>query len=113
MDLFGFPVYEKNRSAAQFNKLIDQIRSGQITVPYSPLIVTYGAVPAEAALRGMYYAGDLERRYNLDFDMAISVENQTLPLGLSSLWKGAGAKYCWHGVCDCNKLVIKFNQQAK
>ena len=70
---FWVSVYEKNRSAAQFNKLIDQIRSGQITVPYSPLIVTYGAVPAEAALRGMYYAGDLERRYNLDFDMAIAM----------------------------------------
>ncbi|WP_462254034.1 glycosyl hydrolase-related protein [Ferruginibacter sp.] len=108
---FWVSVYEKNRSAAQFNKLIDQIRSGQITVPYSPLIVTYGAVPAEAALRGMYYAGDLERRYNLDFDMAIAVENQTLPLGLSSLWKGAGAKYCWHGVCDCYTLVTNLTNR--
>jgi alpha-mannosidase len=102
---FWVSVYEKNRSATQFNKLIDQIRSGQITIPYSPLVVTYGAVPAEAALRGMYYAGDLERRFNLDFDMAIAMENQTLPLGLSSLWKGAGAKYCWHGVCDCYTSV--------
>lgn len=98
---FWVSVYEKNRSATQFNKLIDQIRSGQITVPYSPLIVNYGAVPTEAVIRGMYYAGDLERRYNLDLDMAAAMENQTLPLGLSSLWKGAGAKYCWYGVCGC------------
>jgi alpha-mannosidase len=98
---FWVSTYEKNRSAEQFGKLINQIKSGQITVPYSPLIVTYGAVPTEAVLRGMYYAGNLERRFNIDFDMAIAMENQTLPLGLASLWKGSGAKYCWHGVCNC------------
>ncbi len=102
---FWISRYEKLRSAAQFNRLIAQIQSGQITVPYSPLVATYGGVPAEAVLRGMYYAGDLERRYNIDFDMASSMENQTLPLGLSSLWRGAGAKYCWYGVCDCYTSV--------
>jgi alpha-mannosidase len=98
---FWVTLYEKYRSAEQFDRLIAQIKTGQITVPYSPLIVTNGAVPAEAVLRGMYYAGSLERRRSLDLDMAIGMENQTLPLGLSSLWKGAGAKYCWHGVCAC------------
>lgn len=102
---FWVSVYEKNRPASQFNQLITQIKNGQITVPYSPLIVTYGAVPAEAALRGMYYAGDVERRFNVDFDMATAMENQTMTLGLSSLWKGAGAKYCWHGVCDCFTMI--------
>ncbi|MEO6039782.1 MAG: glycoside hydrolase, partial [Saprospiraceae bacterium] len=29
------------------------------------------------------------------------MENQTLPLGLGSLWAGAGAKYSWRGVCGC------------
>jgi alpha-mannosidase len=103
--------YEKNRPAAQFNKLIDQIRSGKITVPYSPLILTYGAIPAEAAIRGMYYAGDVERRFNLDFDMAIAMENQTLPLGLASIWKGCGAKYCWHGVCYCYTKITGVNNR--
>lgn len=108
---FWVSTYEKNRSAAQFGKLINQIKSGQITVPYSPLIVTYGAVPAEAALRGMYYAGDLERRFNLKLDMASAMENQTLPLGLSSLWKGSGAKYCWYGVCNCGTNIGDLNNR--
>jgi len=102
---YWISVYEKRRSAAQFNRLIAQIQSGQITVPYSPLVATYGGVPAEAIFRGMYYAGGLERRFNLDLDMATAMENQTIPLGLSSLWKGAGAKYCWHGVCQCESQV--------
>ena len=110
---FWISRYEKYRSASDFTKLINQIRSGQITVPYSPLIVTYGTVPTEAVLRGMYYAGDLERRFNLDLDMAIAMENQTLPLGLSSLWKGAGAKYCWHGVCGCATNVPGLNNRPK
>lgn len=97
--------YKRTRPAAQFDALIAQIRSGQITVPYSPLVTTYGGMPAEAILRGMFYAGELERAYNLDFDMAIAMENQTLPLGLASLWKGAGAKYCWHGVCNCSTQI--------
>jgi alpha-mannosidase len=103
---FWVSVYEKNRSASDFNKLISQIKNGQITVPYSPLIANYGAVPAEAVLRGMYYAGDLERRYNLKLNMATAMENQTLPLGLASLWKGSGAKYCWYGVCDCATSIF-------
>jgi alpha-mannosidase len=37
--------------------------------------------------------------------MATAMENQTLPLGLASLWKGAGAKYCWHGVCNCQTEI--------
>ncbi|MGG9964308.1 T9SS type A sorting domain-containing protein [Ferruginibacter sp. SUN106] len=102
---FWVKAYKKYRTPAQFSRLIDQIKNGQITVPYSPLITTYGGVPAEAVLRGMYYAGSLERQYNLRFEMAAAMENQTLPLGMASLWKGAGAKYCWYGVCDCYTAV--------
>ncbi|GAB2831138.1 T9SS type A sorting domain-containing protein [Ferruginibacter profundus] len=102
---FWASIYEKYRSPAQFTRFINQIKNGQITLPYSPLISTYGGVPAEAILRGMYYAGSLERRYNIDLDMATAMENQTLPLGLGSLWRGAGAKYCWHGVCGCYTQV--------
>ena len=45
-------------------------------------------VPSEAVIRGMYYPGKLERKYNLDLNLAYSIENQTLPFGLSSLWAG-------------------------
>ena len=110
---FWIRTYEKYRTPAQFNRLITQIKNGKITVPYSPLVLTFGAVPTEAVLRGMYYAGDLERRYNLDFDMAIAMENQTLPLGLASLWKGSGAKYCWHGVCDCATMLTGLGNRNK
>lgn len=106
-------AYEKRRSAAQFNRLIAQIQSGRITVPYNALVSTYGGVPAEAVLRGMYYAGGLERRFGVDLDMVSAMENQTLPLGLSSLWKGAGAKYCWHGVCDCETQVPNLGNRSK
>ncbi|MBS1509640.1 MAG: T9SS type A sorting domain-containing protein [Bacteroidetes bacterium] len=102
---FWVKEYQKYRTASQFDRLINQIKAGQITIPYSPLIATYGGVPAEAIIRGMYYAGSLERQYNLDLSMAAAIENQTLPLGLASLWKGAGAKYCWYGVCDCYTSV--------
>lgn len=108
---FWISVYEKNKSAAEFATLISQINKGQITVPYNALITTYGAVPTEAVLRGMYYAGTLERRFGLDLDLALAMENQTLPLGLASLWKGAGAKYCWHGVCACATQMSGFSNR--
>ncbi|MBC7187112.1 MAG: hypothetical protein H5U38_08770, partial [Calditrichaeota bacterium] len=94
-------TYEKNKSAAEFARLIQRIRSGHIGVPLNPLVICYGGVPAEAVLRSMYYAGSLERRYGLHFPIAISMENQTLPYGLGALWAGAGAKYSWKGVCAC------------
>jgi alpha-mannosidase len=47
----------------------------------------------------------LERRYDLRFDLATAMENQTLPLGLASLWAGAGAKYSWRGVCGCASQI--------
>ena len=53
----------------------------------------------------MYYAGSLERKYGLDLDLVINMEDQVLPLGLSSLWAGSGAKYSWRGVCDCATKV--------
>ncbi len=106
-------IYKENRTPAQFQRLITQIKDGQIMVPFSPLVNTYGATPAEAVLRGMYYAGSLERAEGLKLEMATSVENQTLPLGLASLWKGAGAKYAWHGVCNCDTEISDFNNRDK
>ncbi len=100
--------YEKNRTPQQFAKLIEQIRTGKITVPLNTIASVHGIAPLEVTLRDMYYAGTLERRYGLDLDLAFNMEDQVLPLGLSSLWAGAGAKYSWHGVCDCATKVKGF-----
>ncbi len=94
-------VYEHNRSPEQFERLIGRVRDGHIGVPMTSLQSCYGGMPLEAVLRGMYYAGSLERRFGLRFELALSVENQTLPYGLGSLWAGCGARYSWRGICDC------------
>ncbi|NDP26532.1 MAG: glycoside hydrolase [Flavobacterium sp.] len=90
--------YKKYRSDKQFNKLITAIKSGHISSPLNMLVNCYGAQPTEAVIRGMYYAGQLERQYDLRFTMAGAMENNTLPLGLASLWAGSGAKYSWKGI---------------
>ena len=98
-------IYKKNRGKEQFDKLIAQIKRGQITVPLNTLIVLLGAAPAEATLRNMYYAGSLKRRYGLDLTLVLNMEDQVMPLGLSSLWAGSGAKYSWKVVCACATKV--------
>ncbi|HVF49574.1 MAG TPA: DUF4214 domain-containing protein [Pyrinomonadaceae bacterium] len=102
---FWMWTYEHNRSAAEFERLINRIRDGHISVPLNALVSTYGATPAEAVLRGMYYAGAIERRYQVRFPLAVAMENQTLPYGLGSLWAGAGARWSWRGVCACATQV--------
>ncbi|QHW00335.1 alpha-mannosidase [Spirosoma endbachense] len=97
--------YRETRSPEQFNKLIKQIKDGKITVPLNSMIVLLGAAPAEATLRDMYYAGSLKRKYGLDLSLVLNMEDQVLPLGLSSLWAGSGAKYSWKGVCACATKV--------
>lgn len=97
--------YKQTRSKEQFDKLISQIKKGQITVPLNSMIVLMGAAPAEATIRDMYYAGSLKRKYGLDLSLVLNMEDQVLPLGLSSLWAGAGAKYSWKGVCACATKV--------
>ena len=94
-------TYERERGVESFNRLIAQLRRGHISAPLNALVSCYGGQPAEAVLRGMYYAGRLERRYGLRFRQAVAMENQTLPLGLASLWAGSGARWSWHGVCAC------------
>jgi len=102
---FWLWVYEKNKSKAEYDRLISRVKSGHVSFPLNALVVCLGGVPAEAVLRGMYYAGKIERRENLRFRMAISMENQTLPLGLVSLWAGAGARFSWKGICGCDTQV--------
>lgn len=98
-------VYERAKPAADFERLIARLRDGHLNMPLNALVINNGGAPAEAVLRGMYYAGQLERRYGLRFPIAISMENQTLPLGLTSLWAGAGARYSWKGICGCDTVV--------
>jgi alpha-mannosidase len=78
--------YKNTRSAQQFDKLIAQIKKGQITVPLNSMIVLLGAAPAEASIRDMYYAGSLQRNHGLKLELVLNMEDQVLPLGLSSLW---------------------------
>ena len=94
-------TYERNKSPQEFQRLIERVRDGHISVPLNALVSTYGGTPMEATLRGMYYAGTLERRFGLKIPMAIAMENQTLPYGLGALWAGSGAKYSWKGICGC------------
>jgi len=48
------------------------------------------AAPLEATLRSMYFAGSLEKKYGLNLELAMSMEDQVMPLGLASLWAGSG-----------------------
>lgn len=100
-----FWEYERTRPQAQVDRLVARLRSGHFSMPLNPLVVSMGGAPAEAVLRGMYYAGRLERRYNLRFPMAVTMENQTQPLGLAQLWAGAGCRYSWKGICACASVV--------
>lgn len=95
-------MWENNRDHAQVERLVKRLRDGHISMPLTFAVSTYGAMPAEAALRSMYYAGSVERRYGLTFPLAIAMEDQTLPRGLGALFAGAGAKYSWRGVCACD-----------
>ena len=100
--------YEKRKSPAEFDRLMERVKDGTITAPLNTVVSCYGGQPVEAVLRGMYYPGRLERRYDLRFPLALAMENQTLPLGLASLFAGSGAKYSWRGVCGCaSKLPNK------
>ncbi|MBK6723167.1 MAG: glycoside hydrolase [Acidobacteria bacterium] len=97
--------YEKNRTPQQFERFLSRIRDGHMSVPKNALVLAQGGSPAEAVIRGMYYSGLMERRHNVEFPMAIAMENQTLPYGLPSLWAGAGAKWSWKGVCNCATFI--------
>jgi alpha-mannosidase len=97
--------YERTKSAAEFARLIRRIQDGHISVPLTPITLCYGAMPAEGVLRSMYYAGRMQRRYGLQLLTAQPMEDQTMPYGVGSLFAGAGAKYCWMGICSCASRV--------
>src|SRR2546425_1999623 len=102
---FWMWTYEKSKPASEFQRLINRIKDGHIGVPLSALCVCLGGAPAEAVLRGMYYPGHVERKYNLRLQLAYAMENATLSLGLASLWAGSGTKYSWKGICGCDTQV--------
>ena len=77
--------YEKHKTPAEFQRLVDTIKSGHISAPKNPLVITYGGVPVEAVIRSMYYSGQLERRYGLDFPLAIAMENAGMSYGLGAV----------------------------
>lgn len=93
--------YERRKTAPEFERLMARVKDGTISAPLNALVSCYGGQPTEAVLRGMYYAGRLERRFGVRLRLAVAMENQTFPLGLASLWAGAGADYSWRGVCGC------------
>jgi alpha-mannosidase len=94
-------IWENNRDQKQVARLVARLRDGHFSMPLTFAVSTYGGMPTEAALRGMYYAGSVERRYGLTLPIAIAMEDQTLPNGLGALWAGSGAKYSWRGICGC------------
>ena len=94
-------LYEHNRSPADFQDLINKIKSGHITMPLNPLVFTYGNMPTEAAIRAGYYPGMIERKYGVSFPLAQAIENQTIPWGIVSIWAGSRVKYTWRGICAC------------
>ena len=103
-------IYERERSASQFQRLIGHVRGGSITVPLNTCVQLYGAMPAEAVIRSFSYAGRLERRENLRFPLVVPMENQTLPGGVASLFAGCGAKYSWKGICGCATRIDAANR---
>ena len=100
-------TYAQRKTPAEFERLIARIKDGTISVPLNTVVSTYGGQPAEAVLRGMYYAGRIERAHGVRFPLATAMENQTLPLGLASLFAGSGATYSWRGVCACASKLDK------
>ena len=93
--------YEQRRSPFLFQRLIEAIRSGHITVPLNPFVLLYGAIPTEAAIRAGYYPGRMERQHGISFRLAQYIENATAPWGLASVWAGSGADFSWKGICGC------------
>ncbi len=105
-------VLEHRTDSAYFGRVIQQIKDSLMSVPYNFVLPTFGATPAEAVIRGMYYSGYLERKYGIKIYTSTAQENTTIPLGVASLWKGSGVKYSWKGVCNCATKVKSKGRRA-
>lgn len=98
---------------SRFPELISRIKDGHISVPSNTFATVFGGQPSEAILRGMYFAGRLERQYQITFPITVAMENQTLPFGLGSLWAGAGTRYSWRGICNCASALSSAGDREK
>jgi alpha-mannosidase len=103
-------TYQRRKTPAEFDALISKIKSGHFSVNMLPNVMNGGGMGAEAFIRGMLYAGQLERDHGLKFELAYMMENQTMPYGVASLFAGAGAKYSWHGICGCETKLADYAQ---
>jgi alpha-mannosidase len=101
--------YEQKKTPQEMSRVIESLKKGTLSAPLNAVVSCYGGQSVEAVLRGMYYPGRLERKHDLRFHLAVAMENQTIPLGLASLFSGAGAKYSWRGICGC---ATKMNSKS-
>ena len=107
-------LYERNRSAGEFQDLINKIQAGSISVPLNPFVTLYGALSTEAAIRASYYPGRIQRRYSgTQFLVGEAMESNTIPWGMASIWAGAQGKYSWKGVCNCGTLAPVANRTVE
>ena len=71
-------TYERRKSPAEFQRLIARIKDGHISAPMTALVSCYGGQPAEAVLRGMSFAGQLERRHGRGFSVGRHLRHRRL-----------------------------------
>ena len=105
--LLWFLEYEQHRDADAVARLVRRIKSGHLSIPLTMLVSCYGGAPTEAVLRGLYPGGRVERQYGLRINIAVAMENQTMPYGLGMLWAGCGVQYSWKGICGCATKLKK------
>lgn len=94
-------AYAQRHTQAQFDTLMGKVADGHIGVPMNTIVSVHGATPVEGVLRDYLYAGRLERKYNIRFELGIAQENQVSSYGLGAVLSGSGAKYFWKGTCSC------------
>lgn len=97
--------YRRTRPAAQLERLLGRIRSGHISFAMNYLVSTYGATPLEAVIRTLAPSAAWQREHSISSQLVLAMENQTLPLGIATIFSGAGAKWSWRGICNCATRV--------
>lgn len=98
-------AYRRTRPAAQLERLLGRIRSGHISFAMNYLVSTYGATPLEAVIRTLSPSAEWQREHAISSRLVLAMENQTLPLGIATIFSGAGARWSWRGICNCATQV--------
>jgi len=73
-------------------RLIDRNPLRPHTVPLNGLLYCYGGMPAEALCAACTTPASIERRHISAFPGRSTVEDQTLPTGLGTLFAGSGGQ---------------------